>query len=134
MVMNGNRFRQLVVYQSAKSLVKDVYDLLKQFPKEEQFALCDQIRRAVISVPSNIAEGMGRIGNNEQARFLEIAYGSLLETQCQLEIAYELGYITKEEFENIDNAIEAIGKMLSKLRLKRKDPLSPFRPIASSPK
>lgn len=130
MVMNGNRFRQLVVYQSAKSLVKDVYDLLKQFPKEEQFALCDQIRRAVISVPSNIAEGMGRIGNTEQARFLEIAYGSLLETQCQLEIAYELGYITKEEFENIDNAIEAIGKMLSKLRLKRKDPLSPYRPIA----
>lgn len=130
MVMNGNRFRQLVVYQSAKSLVKDVYDLLKQFPKEEQFALCDQIRRAVISVPSNIAEGMGRIGNTEQARFLEIAYGSLLETQCQLEIAYELGYITKEEFENIDNAIEAIGKMLSKLRLKRKDPLSPNRPIA----
>lgn len=130
MVMNGNRFRQLVVYQSAKSLVKDVYDLLKQFPKEEQFALCDQIRRAVISVPSNIAEGMGRIGNTEQARFLEIAYGSLLETQCQLEIAYELGYITKEEFENIDNAIETIGKMLSKLRLKRKDPLSPNRPIA----
>lgn len=122
--MNGKRFRQLNVYQCAKTLVKDVYELLKKFPKEEHYALCDQIRRAVVSVPSNIAEGMGRTGSNEQAHFLEIAYGSLLETQCQLEIAYELGYISKEEFENNDNAIETVGKMLSRLRLKRKAPLS----------
>lgn len=104
-------------YQAAKTLVKEVYALLKKFPKEEQYALCDQLRRAVISVPSNIAEGMGRTTDKDQAHFLEIAYGSLMETQCQLEIAFELGYITKEEFDNQDNAIEAIGKMLSSLRM-----------------
>ena len=115
--MNGKRYRSLSAYQAAKTLVKEVYALLKKFPKEEQYALCDQLRRAVISVPSNIAEGMGRTTDKDQAHFLEIAYGSLMETQCQLEIAFELGYITKEEFDNQDNAIEAIGKMLSSLRM-----------------
>jgi len=118
---NGNRFRQLNVYQSAKTLVKDVYTLLKQFPKEEQYALCDQLRRAVISVPSNIAEGMGRASDKDQAHFIEMAYGSLLEVQCQLEISAELGYITLEEFEIQDKQIETIGKMLSGLRSLRKD-------------
>lgn len=122
--MNGKRFRELKVYQCSKTLVKDVYGMLKLFPREEQYALCDQLRRAVISIPSNIAEGMGRTTDKDQAHFLEIAYGSLMETQCQLEIAYELGYITKEEFENQDNAIEAIGKMLSSLRMIRKEPLA----------
>ena len=115
-------------YQAAKTLVKEVYALLKKFPKEEQYALCDQLRRAVISVPSNIAEGMGRTTDKDQAHFLEIAYGSLMETQCQLEIAFELGYITKEEFDNQDNAIEAIGKMLSSLRIIRKPSPIAFRP------
>ena len=70
-------YKQLDVYIESKRLVKMVYELLRKFPKEEQYALCDQLRRAVISVPSNIAEGLGRYSVKEQVHFLEIAYGSL---------------------------------------------------------
>ncbi|MBQ2001973.1 MAG: four helix bundle protein, partial [Bacteroidaceae bacterium] len=75
--MDGDfSFRNLLVYQQAKDLVVHVYQLVKQFPKEEHYALCDQLRRAVISIPSNIAEGMGRTSKKEQLHFMEIAYGS----------------------------------------------------------
>ena len=76
-------FRSLRAYQESKELVKQVYELLKKFPKEEQYALCDQLRRSVISVPSNIAEGMGRYSTKEQVHFLEIAFGSLMEVSAQ---------------------------------------------------
>jgi len=117
--MKENRYRKLEVYQKSKQLVKAVYEQIKKFPREEQYALCDQLRRAVISVPSNIAEGMGRTSDKDQAHFLEIAYGSLMETQCQLEIACELGYFEPEKFEQIDSDIESIAIMLSKLRALR---------------
>ena len=80
-------YRKLIVYSKSKDLVKSTYSLLKKFPKEEQYALCDQIRRAVISVPSNIVEGNARASEKEKARFFDIAYGSLMESLCQLEIA-----------------------------------------------
>ena len=109
-------YRKLDVYINAKVLVKTDYNYLKKFPKEENYALCDQLRRSVISVPSNIAEGMGRLSSKEQIHFLEIAYGSLMEVQCQLDIACDLGYITLEEFEVINNDINNIAKQLSGLR------------------
>lgn len=90
-------YRQLDAYQKAKEFVIYVCALLKQFPKEEQYALCDQLRRAAISIPSNIAEGMGRMSVKEQIHFIEIAFGSLNETMCQLELAYELNYISQED-------------------------------------
>ena len=68
-------YKKLEVYTVGKELVLHVYELLNRFPKEEQYALCDQLRRAVISVPSNIAEGLGRSSEEEQVRFIEIAYG-----------------------------------------------------------
>ena len=74
-------YQKLDVYKVAKELVQQVYVLLKEYPSEEKYALCDQIRRAVISVPANIAEGMGRTSKKEQKHFLEIAYGSLMEVQ-----------------------------------------------------
>ena len=77
--MEGFGFQKLDVYKEAKELVKLVYVLLEKYPKTEMFALCDQLRRAVISVPSNIAEGMGRASSKEQVHFLGIAYGSLME-------------------------------------------------------
>lgn len=107
------------MYIMAKTLVKDVYSLISNFPVEERYALCDQLRRAVISIPSNIAEGMGRTSPKDQAHFLEIAYGSLLEVQCQLEISLELGYISKEDFDNVDTSIWRVGQMLSGLRSRR---------------
>lgn len=111
-----NSFRNLNVYIKAKELVVKVYELLKKFPKEEQYALCDQLRRAAVSIPSNIAEGMGRISAKDRAHFIEIAYGSLLEVNCQLEIAQRLGYILSEEWSMERAESEELSKMLSGLR------------------
>ena len=108
-------FEKLKVWQEAKKLVVDVYHLLDSFPRFEKYALCDQIRRAIVSVPSNIAEGSGRRSLKEQIHFLEIAYGSLMETYNQLLIAIELTYITEESVEAIKPSIDAVAKMINGL-------------------
>jgi len=108
-------FEKLKVWQEAKKLVVDVYHLLDSFPKFEKYALCDQIRRAIVSVPSNIAEGSGRRSLKEQIHFLEIAYGSLMETYNQLLIAIDLIYITEESVETIKPSIDAVAKMINGL-------------------
>lgn len=113
--MDDFYFRQLRVYINSKDLVKHVYGLLKKFPEEEKYALCNQIRRAVTSIPINIAEGFGRFSSKEKTRFIEISFGSLTETSCELEISYELGYITKEEYEEVEKQIIIISKQLSNL-------------------
>ena len=114
--MDRFTFFDLRVYKEAKDLVKEVYKLLSKFPKVEVYALGDQLRRAVVSVPSNIAEGSGRYSIKEKIHFIEIAYGSLTETLCQLDIAHDLEYITDEEFNNEQERINIIGKQLSGLR------------------
>ncbi len=114
-----NSFRKLNVYVKAKELVKQVYILLKKFPREEQYALCDQLRRAVISVPSNLAEGSGRQSDKDQAHFYTIAYGSLMETFSQLDVACDLGYISQEEFCQMELLINEEAKMLAGLVAKR---------------
>ena len=108
-------FRQLRVYSNSKELVKYVYTLLQKFPVEEKFALCSQIRRAVTSIPINIAEGFGRFSSKEKTRFIEISFGSLTEISCELEISFELGYITKEEYEEAERQMIIISKQLSNL-------------------
>ena len=115
--MDKFTFFDLRVYQEAKLLVREVYSLLDKFPKYETYALSDQLRRAVVSVTSNIAEGSGRVSAKEKVRFIEIAYGSLTETLCQLDISHDLGYISDEEFENEKDRINVIGKQLSGLRV-----------------
>lgn len=114
--MNKFAFFDLRVYQESKLLVREVYSLLDKFPKTETYALGDQLRRAVVSVPSNIAEGSGRFSNKEKIHFIEIAYGSLTETLCQLDIAHDLDYINDKEFEYEKEKIDVIGKQLSGLR------------------
>ncbi len=106
------------VYQDAKSLVVDVYKLLKEFPVEEKFALCDQIRRAVISITSNIAEGMNRISDKEKVHFLGFAYASMMEVDSQLDVSVDLGYITQEQYNIIEEKIDRIARQLSALRSK----------------
>lgn len=108
-------FQKLNAWKEAKQLVINVYNLLDSFPKFEKYALCDQIRRAVVSVPSNIAEGSGRRSLKEQIHFLEIAYGSLMETYNQLLIAIDLAYITEESVEAIKPRIDAVAKMVNGL-------------------
>ena len=114
--MDKFAFFDLRVYQEAKLLVKEVYLLMDKFPKWENYALSDQLRRAVISVPSKIAEGSGRVSTKEKTHFIEYAYGSLTETLCQLDIAHDLGYISDEEFVNEKERINVIGKQLSGLK------------------
>ena len=109
-------YRKLRVYQHSKKLVLVIYDLLKYFPKEENYALCDQLRRAVISIPSNIAEGISRASRKEQIHFLEISFGSLNEVMCQIEIANELGIISQENLSLVEDYYKLIAQMLSGLR------------------
>lgn len=112
---NTYAFEKLDAWIQAKELTKLVYKLATKFPNYEQFALCSQVRRAIISVPSNIAEGAGRISFKEKIHFLEIAYGSLMETYCQLQIAVELGYITNDELENIKPSFFSTSRLISGL-------------------
>lgn len=108
-------FRKLDVYQNAKELTKYIYQLLKKFPAKERFALSSQIRRAATSIPINIAEGFGRFSSKEKARFIEIAFGSLTEVSCELELALEQGFIEEKELKEIEKRILIIGKQLSGL-------------------
>jgi four helix bundle protein len=116
---NQFSYRKLQVYQKAIVWVSAVYRLVKLLPKEEMFALSSQIRRACISVPSNIAEGMSRSSHKEIVHFLEISYGSLMEVQCQLEIAQLLNYIKQSDVEQIESQTKEIARMLSGLRLSK---------------
>lgn len=110
-------YKNLKVYQIAKVIVKNVYQLMKKFPSEERYALCDQLRRAAISVPSNIVEGLSRASDKEKHNFLNIAYGSLMETMCQLDISADLGYITNEELKHVeDESVELICMMKGMMR------------------
>ena len=118
------KFKNLIVYQKSKELVKQVYALLKQFPDDERFALCGQMRRAAISVPSNIVEGMARLSNKDQSHFLNIAYGSLMELYAQLDIAHDLGYISEDDFTKIEASIDEIDKMIVSLSYIRKQTTS----------
>lgn len=121
-------YKKLEVYTIGKELVLRVYELLKKFPKEEQYALCDQLRRAVISVPSNTAEGLGRLSEKEQVRFIEIAYGSLLEVETQLDLAYDLRYITEEDLEGVMVLVDREARLLSGLRSRRME-----KPVTHNP-
>ena len=112
-------YKNLEAYKESKTLVKQVYTLLRKFPREEQYALCDQLRRAVISVPSNIAEGLGRVSTKEQIHFLEIAYGSLREGDCQLDIAKDLAYISDDELSDVEKQIEKVAALIAGMRKQR---------------
>ena len=111
-------YKNLDAYKESKKLVKMVYGWLKAFPKEENYALCDQLRRAVISVPSNIAEGSGRTSSKDLAHFFEMSFGSLMEVDCQLDIAHDLGYITDDDALSAEKQIRVVASLLSGLRSK----------------
>ena len=104
-------FRELEVWQYSMDLVEMVYRKVRSFPQEEKFALCDQLRRAVVSIPSNIAEGFGRDTHRDFAHFLSQARGSLYEVDTQLEVAVRLGYMTPDS--------EIAAKMLSVSKMLR---------------
>ena len=109
-------YRRLIAYQKAKEIVKRTYKFLKKFPAEERYALCDQLRRASVSITSNVAEGINRFSVKDKAHFIEIAFGSMMELSSQMEIAEELGYITTEERISMDVLVEEEARLLSGLQ------------------
>ena len=109
-------YRKLIAYQKAKEVVKRSYKLLKKFTSEERWAMCDQLRRASVSITSNIAEGVNRYSVKEKTHFLEIAFGSLMEVSSLFEMAEELDYITTEELMSMDDLIREDARLLSGLQ------------------
>lgn len=109
-------YRKLDVYNKAQDVVKAVYVLLQKFPKEEQFAMCSQLRRAAVSITSNIAEGVTRYSYKDKIHFLEISYGSLMEVMSQLETANSLGYINQSDLQNIEILIVQVARLLTSLQ------------------
>ena len=114
--MNYFFYKKVDAYHIAKEYVIFVYSLLKKFPQYENHALCDQVRRAAISIPSNIAEGLGRMAIKERIHFIEIAFGSLAEVSCQLDISESLGYISAEELQEAETKAEHLSKVMSGLK------------------
>jgi len=109
-------FRDLRIWQVAMVLAERVYTMSRDFPKDETYGLRAQLRRAVISVPSNIAEGHTRSHTKEYLNHLSIAQGSLAETQCQLEIAMRLGYVASRQIQEILEMCEVLAKQMHSLR------------------
>jgi len=114
-------YRELIVWQKSMDLVTSIYQVSKLFPNEENFGLTSQLRRSAISVPSNISEGYGRNSLNDYIRFLNISVGSLYEAQTQIEIAFNLKYIEKEQFKSIYDSTREIERMMSSLIKKLKE-------------
>ncbi|MBP9663746.1 MAG: four helix bundle protein [Pyrinomonadaceae bacterium] len=109
------RYRDLIAWQKAMELVRLVYQVTKKFPKEELFALTLQIRKAVVSVPSNIAEGQGRKSTKEFRRHLSIAYGSLMETETQTLVAEMQAYVTSSECNEVLGIAAEVGRLINGL-------------------
>lgn len=108
-------FRDLVVWVKAHQFVLETYRATKAFPKEELFGLTSQLRRSAISIPSNIAEGCGRDGDGDLARFLRIAAGSASEAEYQLLLAHDLEYVTAEVHDPLNASVCEIKRMLTSL-------------------
>lgn len=108
----AKNYRELIVWQDAIKIAKQVYELTGKFPKQETYALADQLRRAAVSVPSNIAEGQARKSPGDFKRFLHIALGSLAEVDTQLVLAQEFGYLRKEDVDVMDEQIQNLRKKL----------------------
>lgn len=113
-------FTDLNAWKEAHSLVLEVYEITKEFPKEEQFGLTNQIRRAIVSVTSNIAEGFSRNSYKEKSQFYSMSLGSLTEVQNQLLIARDLKYLSKEKFSNLAEKSVTVSKLLNGLIKKSK--------------
>jgi four helix bundle protein len=112
------RFTDLLVWKRSHSLVLEIYRLTANFPADERFGLVSQLRRAAASVPTNIAEGSKRRSSAEYGRFLNIAEGSLAETEYLLMLSKDLSFLTKQSAETILEELTEIARMLSALRSK----------------
>src|SRR5512133_1836698 len=108
-------FRQLKVWERSHQLTLEVYKATKNFPKEELYGLTSQIRRASMSIPTNIAEGCGRYTDADFARFLQISMGSACETEYQLLLSCELGFLSKDQYDKLNTDATEVKRMLASL-------------------
>jgi len=113
--VKNSTYKDLIVWQKSIALVTDVYSLTNKFPIDERYGLASQLNRAVISIPSNIAEGWGRQLSKNYLQFLRIARGSLMEVETMILISKNLNFIYEKDFLEIQNKIEEVGKMLQGL-------------------
>ena len=111
--MNKNSYKDLIVWQKATDVALLTYEITKKFPKDEIYGLTSQMRRAAVSIPSNIAEGKMRGYTEEWKRFLLIAYGSAAELETQIEIAQKLGLIDAKNYARINEQLQEVMKMLN---------------------
>jgi four helix bundle protein len=111
-----HNYHELKIWQESRNLVKQVYLLTASFPKEEIYGLTSQIRRAAVSIPSNIAEGTGRNSDKEFLRYLEFALGSLFELETQIILACDLNFIQSTDFEIIHQNIKSLIRMIIKFK------------------
>lgn len=116
-------FRQLKVWEESHKLTLEIYRITKEFPKEELFALTNQMRRASASISSNIAEGCGRGSNKEYAHFIQIALGSAFEIDYQLLLSKDLGYFSLESYHVLNEKIDKIKRQLASLLKKIREAL-----------
>lgn len=114
-------FHKLGIWQRSHQLTLDVYNVSKSFPKEELFGLTSQIRRAVSSIPTNIAEGCGRASNKDFAHFLQISIGSASEVEYELLLAHDLEYLNDDAFNKLTSETIAIRKMINSYQFELKD-------------
>ena len=114
--MSIKTFRDLKVWQKSMDVVKEIYKISANFPGDEKYVLTPQLRRAAISVPSNIAEGYGRNATKDYKRFLQISMGSIYELQTQVEIAFEVNYFNdKEKYIHLQEKLNELTRMLHSL-------------------
>ncbi len=119
--MSVQSFRELTVWQKSMKLAAEIYRITKMLPKDELYGLTNQLRRAAVSIPSNIAEGNGRDSKKEYLRFLYIARGSKAEVETQLLLCVELGYLREEEIKTAEELCIEVSKMLNTIISKFKE-------------
>jgi len=108
-------YKDLDVYKKSIDFVVDIYKTIESFPDSERFGLISQLRRAAVSLPSNLAEGSGRNGKKELINFLHIARGSLFEIGTQLEISHRLGFVSQENYDKLEERRATIQRMMNAL-------------------
>ena len=113
--MAGKDYRGLLVWQKAMNIVTEVYGIVKLLPQEEQYALSDQMKRAAVSIPSNIAEGNARNTPKDMAHFLYVAQGSRAELETQVELCIRIGYLKENDIQTLTDTLQEVGRMLQGL-------------------
>jgi four helix bundle protein len=111
-----HRYKELEIWKKSRLFCSEIYEITTKFPNDERFGLTNQLRRASVSIPSNIAEGSSRSSNKDFPRFLEIAIGSAYEVETQILISNDLGFIDKESLDILTHDLNEIIKMISRFR------------------